>query len=75
MINMRRVKSHDLLAIVDFFYCGEVNAFQENLDSVLAIAEELRLKGLLGKSEDVGDVDEEILAARGQLNPGKIISM
>ena len=45
LIYMRGVKSEDLLAIVDFLYCGEANVFQENLDSFLAIAEELKLKG------------------------------
>ena len=50
---MRGVKSENLLAIVDFLYCGEANVFQENLDSFLAIAEELRLKGLMGQTEDV----------------------
>ena len=36
----------DLLAIVDFLYFGEANVYQEYLDSFLAIAEELQLKGL-----------------------------
>ena len=45
---MRGVKSHDLLAIVDFLYCGEANINQDDLDSFLAIAEELQLKGLMG---------------------------
>ena len=49
---MRGIKYEDLFAIVDFFYCGEANLFQENLDSFLSIAEELQLKGLMGKSED-----------------------
>ena len=52
IIYMRGVKSDDLLAIVDFLYRGEANIFQENLDSFLAIAEELQLKGLIGKQED-----------------------
>ena len=51
LIYMRGVKSDDLLAIVDFLYCGEANVYQENLDSFLVIAEELQLKGLMGKSE------------------------
>ena len=50
---MRGVKPEDLLAIVDFLYCGEANVFQENLDSFLAIAEELKLKGLVGQTEDI----------------------
>ena len=49
LIYMRGVKFDDLIAIVDFLYCGETNVFQENLDSFLAIAEELQLKGLMGQ--------------------------
>ena len=49
---MRGVNSDDILAIVDFLYRGEANVFQENRDSFLAIAEELQLKGLMGKSEN-----------------------
>ena len=52
LIYMRGMKSEDLLAIVDFLYRGEANVFQENLDSFLAIAEELQLKGLLRKTEE-----------------------
>ena len=47
LIYMRKVKSEDLVAIVDFLYCGEANVSQENLDSFLAMAEELQLKGLM----------------------------
>ena len=52
LIYMRGMKSEDLLAIVDFLYCGEANVFQDNLDSFLAIAEELQLKGLMGKTDE-----------------------
>ena len=45
---MRGLKSDDLLAIIDFLCFGEANVYQENLDSFLAIAEELQLKGLMG---------------------------
>ena len=48
LIYMRGLKSEDLLAIIDFLYLGETNVLQENLDSFLALAEELRLKGLTG---------------------------
>ena len=48
LIYMRGLKSEDLLAIIDFLYLGEANVEQENLDSFLALAEELRLKGLTG---------------------------
>ena len=52
IIYMRGLKSDDLLAIIDFLYCGEANVNQENLDSFLAITEELQLKGLMGKMDD-----------------------
>ena len=52
LIYMRGVNSDDLLSIIDFLYCGEANVYQENLDSFLAIAEELQLKGLMGKAND-----------------------
>jgi len=48
LIYMRGVKSEDLVAIVDFLYYGEANVYQENIDAFLAIAEELKLKGLTG---------------------------
>ena len=63
LVYMRGVKSFDLLAIVDFLYNGEANVFQENLDSFLAIAEELQLNGLWGKTDDkikyFGGVEEK----------------
>ena len=51
LIYMRGIKSENLLAIVDFLYFGEANVYQENLDSFLTIAEELRLKGLMGHQD------------------------
>ena len=51
LIFMRGMKSIDLVALVDFVYFGEAKVFQENLDSFLAIAEELQLKGLQGSKD------------------------
>ena len=48
LIYTRGLKSDNLLAILDFLYCGETRIYQENLNSFLAIAEELQLKGLVG---------------------------
>ena len=59
LIYMRGMKSEDLLSIVDFLYRGEANVFQENLDSFLAIAEELQLKGLMGKTDEKVDEKKE----------------
>ena len=89
LIYMRGIKSEDLSAIIDFLYCGEANVFQENLDSFLAIAEELKLKGLMGQ-KDVGEdkfhdsyaislpmkakVKEDVRADQKQPSDFKIIS-
>ena len=59
LIYMRGLKSTDLTAIIDFLYHGEANVFQENLESFLALAEELRLKGLTGGAEAEKDLDRE----------------
>ena len=59
LIYMRGIKSEDLVAIIDFLYFGEANVFQENLDGFLAIAEELKLKGLTGTTDD-----KEILSTK-----------
>ena len=50
LIYLRGFHSQDLLAILDFLYFGEANVYQENLDSFLSIAEELKLKGLTGQT-------------------------
>ena len=49
---MRGMGCHDLKAIVDFLYYGEANIYQENIDSFLKIATELKLKGLNGESSN-----------------------
>ena len=46
LIYLRGIKYEDLQSILDFMYFGEVNIAQEKLNSFLAVAEELRVKGL-----------------------------
>jgi len=59
LIYMRGVKSEDLVAIVDFLYCGEANVNQENIEAFLEIAQELNLKGLTGTNpEEQNEVEE-----------------
>ena len=57
LIYMRGLRSEDLMAIMDFLYLGEANVLQDNLDSFLALAEELRLKGLSEGSEGEKEAD------------------
>ena len=60
LIFMRGIKSEDLVAIVDFLYCGEANVYQESLDSFLGIAEELELKGLMGGPKNNEETDRDV---------------
>jgi uncharacterized C2H2 Zn-finger protein len=55
MLFMRGLKAKDLVAIVDFIYLGEANVYQEDLDSFLALADELELKGLAGSQYSTQD--------------------
>merc|ERR1712129_207681 len=71
LIYMRGLKSEDLVAMIDFLYYGEANVYQENLDSFLAVAEELQLKGLMesGAEEEVEDVNKKPLVKKKAKTP------
>ena len=61
LIYMRGLRSEDLVAIMDFLYCGEANVLHENLNAFLVLAEDLRLKGLsVGVAETERSTYEEI---------------
>ena len=62
IIYMWGVKSEDLSAIVDFLYCGEANIDQENLDSFLSIAEDLKLRGLMGQHNGGNESKENVFS-------------
>ena len=55
LIYMRGLNPENLSAILDFLYRGETNVLQENLESFLALAEELQLKGLIGQPDNKDD--------------------
>ena len=59
IIYMKGIRSEDLISIIDFLYCGEANIYQDNLDSFLAIAQDLKLKGLMGQKEDDKEIEEK----------------
>ena len=54
LIYMRGIRSSELCAIMDFIYLGEARIFQEQLETFLALAEELELNGLEESFEDGG---------------------
>eukprot|EP00092_Neocalanus_flemingeri_P030629 GFUD01033257.1.p1 GENE.GFUD01033257.1~~GFUD01033257.1.p1 ORF type:complete len:384 (+),score=84.19 GFUD01033257.1:22-1152(+) len=46
LLYLKGVKYNELLSVLNFMYLGEVNVAQEELNSFLAVAEDLRVKGL-----------------------------
>merc|ERR1712129_256529 len=71
LIYMRGLTSEDLVAMIDFLYFGEANVYQKNLDSFLAVAEELQLKGLMGSGaeEEVEDVNKKNMVEKRAKHP------
>merc|ERR1712204_110421 len=60
LIYMRGIQSEDLVAMIDFLYLGEANVYQENIDAFLALAEELKLKGLSGNNMNTESEEPKI---------------
>ena len=54
LLFLRGVSLQELLAVLTFMYHGEVNVAQEELNSFLALAEELQVKGLTQGSQGAG---------------------
>jgi len=52
MIYLRGVRHADLVSVLEFMYCGSVNVAQEDLNSFLAVAEDLKVKGLTQNSNN-----------------------
>ena len=75
LIYMRGVEFQHLSALVDFLYLGEANVLQDNIDSFLAIATELKLKGFSGDVEHQ-EVEKDVQPKRvkKEVKHEKIIS-
>jgi len=54
LLYLKGVKYKELLSVLNFMYMGEVNVAQEELNSFLAVAEDLRVKGLT-QNNSTGD--------------------
>jgi len=52
LLYLKGVKYTDLQSVLNFMYHGEVNVAQEELNSFLAVAEDLRVKGLTQNQSD-----------------------
>jgi len=52
LLYLKGVKYVDLVAVLNFMYHGEVNVAQEELNSFLAVAEDLKVKGLTQNNQE-----------------------
>merc|ERR1712088_593366 len=58
LLYLKGVKYQEMLSVLNFTYQGEVNVAQEELNSFLAVAEELRVKGLTQNTQEGGKQKE-----------------
>jgi len=68
---LRGVKFSDLQSVLNFMYHGEVNVAQEELNSFLAVAEELRVKGLT-QNQSSKKQESSFPASSPKLAPSRI---
>jgi len=61
LLYLKGVKYIDLMAVLNFMYHGEVNVAQEELNSFLAIAEDLKVKGLTQNKSDETSRKQNVL--------------
>ena len=76
LLYLKGVKHKQLESVLDFIYHGEVNVAQNDLNSFLAVAEELQIKGLTqreSQTETVGkkpDLQPKVLSESRDSNSG-----
>ena len=54
LLYLKGVKYQDLVSVLNFMYNGEVNVAQEELNTFLSVAEDLRVKGLTQNNGGAG---------------------
>ena len=70
LLYLKGVKYQEMLSVLNFMYQGEVNVAQEELNSFLAVAEELRVKGLTQNTQESGK-QRDTAAPRDPVPPPK----
>jgi len=72
LLYLKGVKYKELLSVLNFMYMGEVNVAQEELNSFLAVAEDLRVKGLT-QNNSSSDSSAAAAVSKPKQEPPKII--
>ena len=65
MIFMRGIKSNQLRLLLEFMYLGETSVYQEDLNDLLKVGEELQVKGLAGGSQSFSQQELEEFKPKG----------
>merc|ERR1711936_320650 len=66
LLYLKGVKYVDLVAVLNFMYHGEVNIAQEELNSFLAVAEDLKVKGLTQNGSEKPNRSDPISTAKAR---------
>jgi len=66
LLYLKGVKYIDLVAVLNFMYHGEVNVAQEELNSFLAVAEDLKVKGLTQNGSEKPNRSDPISTAKAR---------
>merc|ERR1712002_1387213 len=69
LLYLKGVKYADLLSVLNFMYHGEVNVAQEELNSFLAVAEDLKVKGLTQNNSEGKKQQQQAPTQRPQEPP------
>jgi len=69
LLYLKGVRFTDLVSVLNFMYHGEVNVAQEELNSFLAVAEDLKVKGLTQNNSDSKQQNTDIPPDPPNLNP------
>ena len=59
LLYLSGIHSTNLSLILDYIYQGEVQIYQEHLDSFLEVAQKLKIEGLITGTEDTSDVKQD----------------
>ena len=72
LVFMRGVKLENMVAIVDFLYHGEANVEQDHLDAFLALAQDLKLKGLTNDKSNAAESFKSKVEVELKVDTGEI---
>ena len=59
LIYLSGISSSNLKNVLDYIYCGEVQLFQDQLESFFEVAKKLKISGLLAFDEDLDTKEQE----------------